>query len=192
MRTLTRDAMLGGHRHQGGLEMEATIRHGADTELLAWLARSGIRHELHEHPEAFTARGTAFTEGIDPHTFAKVVGVETDTGHRMLFVLEATDDVDLHKARVILGARRVRLLTEAELAALAPGSETGAMPAVGMLYGLPVLADEAIRGLDALTFNAGSHHISVRVDCAEWAEAAGVLYADLAHDVDTLPAWARS
>ena len=172
--------------------MEATIHAGADPELLAWLARSGIRHELHDHVEAFTARGAAFTEGLDPHAFAKVVGVETELGHRMLFVLEATDHVDLHKAKVILGARKVRLLTESELAELAPGSETGAMPAVGLLVGLPVLADEAIKGLTDLTFNAGSHHVSGTVDRAGWERAAGVLYADLAQDADELPAWARS
>jgi Ala-tRNA(Pro) deacylase len=171
--------------------MDATF-HGADTELLAWLARTGVTHQLHEHAAAYTAQGAAFAEGVDPHRFAKVVGVETDTHSRMLFVLRASDHVDLHKARVILGARKVRLLSEPELAEVAPTSEMGALPAVGMLYGLPVIADEAIKGLPDLTFNAGSHRVSVHVDRAAWERAAGVLYADLAQDEDDRPNWARS
>lgn len=171
--------------------MDATI-HGADPGLLAWLTSSGIRYELHEHAEAFTARGAAITEGVDPHRYVKVVAVEADAGERLLFVLEASDRVDLHKAKVILGARGVRLLPEPELMEVVPSSEPGALPAVGKPYGLPVIADEAIRGLPDVMFSAGSRHLSVKLDRREWEQAAGIVYADLAQDEDELPAWARS
>jgi Ala-tRNA(Pro) deacylase len=179
-------------QQQGGLKMDARTAHGgADSELLAWLDRSGVRYVVHEHGEALSAYGAAIADAVDPHTFAKVVGVETDAGERVLVVVEATDQVDLHKAKVILGARKVRLMTEEEIAAVAPTSEVGALPAVGQLYGLPMLADEAIRGVGSVTFNAGSHHVSVRMERAAWERATGVTYADLARDEDTLPAWAR-
>lgn len=172
--------------------MDASTIHGiADARLLAWLARSGVRYVIHEHGAAFTARGAALAEAIDPHTFAKVVGVETETGHRMLIVVEATDQVDLHKARVVLGSKKLRLLTEPELAAIAPGCEVGAMPAVGLLYDLPMMADDAIRRVNELSFNAGSHRVSVRMDRAGWEHAAGVMYADLAQDPDTTHVWGR-
>ncbi len=161
-------------------------------DLLDWLARKGVEYEIHEHGEAFTARGAATAEGVDPRTFAKVVGVTTDDGRRVLCVLDATDHLDLHKARRVLGASDVRLLTEAGLTALAPRCEIGAIPAAGALFALTTYADYAVRDDPAISFNAGSHRFSARVDRASWDRACGVVYGDLAAESDTRPAWARS
>jgi Ala-tRNA(Pro) deacylase len=160
--------------------------------LLEWLERHDVEHEVHEHPEAFTARGTARAEGVDPRTFAKVVAVGTDDGRTILLVVDAEDRVDLHKARRAIGAGDLRLLSEVELAALAPGCELGAVPAVGELFGLPTIADHAVRDDLEISFDAGSHRFSVRVDRAAWERAAGVTYADLADERDAAPAWMRS
>lgn len=159
--------------------------------LLDWLAKHDVDHEVHEHPEAFTARQTASAEGVDPATFAKVVLVATEDGRGVMFVVDAIDQVDLHKARVALDAADVRLLSEPEAARLTPGCETGAVPALGALWDLPMVADFAVRDDPAISFNAGSHHFSVRVDRAAWERASGVVYADLALDDDARPAWAR-
>jgi Ala-tRNA(Pro) deacylase len=160
--------------------------------LLAWLDEHAVQHELHEHPEAYTAMGTAHAEGVDPHTFAKVVGVQTDDGRRVLIVLDATDHLDLRKAREALAAHEVRLMTEAELVTLAPECAAGALPAVGALYGVPVYADHAVRSDPMISFNAGDHRFSVRVDRAAWERAAEVRYADLAEATDRRPAWVLS
>ncbi len=121
-----------------------------------------------------------------------MVGVAADDGRKALFVVDAPDRVDLHKARGVLGARDVRLLTEAELAELASGCEVGAMPAVGAVFGLPMYTDYAVGDDAEISFNAGTHRYSVRVDRAAWERAAHVHYADLAVDADDRPAWARS
>jgi Ala-tRNA(Pro) deacylase len=160
--------------------------------LLDWLAENDVEHEIHEHVQAYTAESTARAEGVDPRTFAKVIGVRTDDGRHALLVLDATDHVDLHKASAVLDAREVKLLTESELSTLAPGCEAGAMPAVGSLFGLEMHADYAVRDDSAISFNAGSHRFSVRVDRSGWERATGVRYADLASESDTRPAWARS
>ena len=160
--------------------------------LLDWLADHDIEYELHQHDPAFTARATAAAEGVDPRTFAKVVAVASPDGRGALVVLDATDQVDLRKARRTLGASDVRLLTEPELTALAPGCELGAIPAVGSLFGLTTYADYAVRDDPEISFNAGSHRFSARVDRAGWERACGVVYADLAADADSGPAWARS
>jgi Ala-tRNA(Pro) deacylase len=157
-------------------------RQGPHPVLLDWLVNGAIEHEVHEHTETFTARETARAEGVDPRTFAKVVGVATDDGRTVLLVLDATDQVDLHKARRALSARDVRLLDEAELAILAPGCDTGAIPAVGALFDLPMYADYAVREDYDISFNAGSHRFTVRVERAAWERATGVEYADLAED----------
>ena len=165
---------------------------GPHQQLMSWLAERGIEHERHEHAAAFTARETAHAEGVDPRTFAKVVGVRTDDDRNYLLILDATDQVDLVKAGAALFARRVRLLTEAELAALAPDCEPGTIPAVGVLFHVPMVADYAVREDRDISFNAGSHRWSVRVDRFAWERATAVRYADLAINRNDLPAWARS
>lgn len=160
--------------------------------LLDWLVAHGVDHDVHEHDEAFTAQGTARAERVDPRTFAKVLGVATDDGRSALVVLDAPDHLDLGKAREVLGAREVRLLGEGEMTALAPGCAAGAMPAVGSLFGLAMYADHAVRDDPAISFNAGSHRFSVRVDRAAWERASGVLYADFAAESDARPTWATS
>lgn len=160
--------------------------------LLSWLAERAIEHEVHEHTQTFTARATASAEGVDPRSFAKVVGVRTDDDRTFLLVVDATDHIDLVKASRALYARDVRLLTEADLAALAPDCEAGAIPAVGILFHVPMIADYAVREDRDISFNAGSHRFSVRVDRSAWEQATAVRYADLAAESDTRPAWARS
>lgn len=48
--------------------------------LVEWLEAEGIEYEVHEHQPSFTATGTALVEGVDPHSFAKVVWVRSDEG----------------------------------------------------------------------------------------------------------------
>jgi Ala-tRNA(Pro) deacylase len=169
-----------------------TTLSGPHMSLLDWLARNDVEFEVREHEEAFTARASARAEGVDPRTFAKVVGVMTEDGRKVLLVLDATDHVDLSKAANALFTDRVRLLSESELTDLAPGCEAGAMPAVGKLYGLPTYADQAVRDDRDISFNAGGHRFTVRVDREAWEKAARVRYADLALDSDRRPAWDRA
>ena len=174
------------------LTTPADARQGALPRLLDWLRDQDIEHEVHEHRETFTAQSTAHAEGIDPRTFAKVVGVRTDDGRTVLLIVDAPDHVDLGKACEALFAAKVRLLTEADLLALAPDCEAGAIPPVGELFGVPMVADYAVREDRDISFNAGTHHASVRVDRSGWERATGVRYANIATDIDSRPAWARS
>ncbi len=167
-----------------------TTATGPHQGLLDWLAGRRIEYEVREHPETFTAEATARAEHLDPRRFAKVVGVATDDGRRALLVVDANDHVDLVRARHVLGAGDVRVLTEAEFAALAPDCEPGTVPPVAELFGIPVFADFALREAPEVAFHAGSHHYSVHVDRAAWERTAGIAYADLAQD-DGQPAWAR-
>jgi Ala-tRNA(Pro) deacylase len=160
--------------------------------LLDWLADQRIEYEIHPHDPTFTARATATAEGIDPQTFAKVVAVASHDERAAFVILDATDQLDLGKAREVMGSNEVRLLSEPELTALAPGCEVGAIPAVGALFGLTTYADYAVRDDPEISFNAGSHRFSARVERARWERACNVIYADLAEDADAGPAWARS
>lgn len=120
-------------------------RTGPHAGLLDWLAGRHVEHELHEHPETFTAEATARAEHLDPHLFAKAVGVVASDGRQVLLLVDADDHVDLVKARRALGVDDVRVMTESEFAALAPDCEAGTVPPIPELFGVPVCADFAIR-----------------------------------------------
>jgi len=168
-----------------------TIR-GPHAGLIEWLAKHGVGYEVHEHALTFTAREAARAEGVDPVTFAKTLGVVTADGRRALLVLEATDHLDLVKARRALDSGHVRLLTEAELLEMAPDCAVGTMPPIGEFYDVSVVADHALAADAQISFHAGSHRFAVRVDRMAWEREAVVRYADLAENIDSRPLWARS
>jgi Ala-tRNA(Pro) deacylase len=159
---------------------DQTVPSGPFRGLLDWLGANGVGYELHEHPTTFTARETARAEHLNPAAFAKAVGVVADDSRRALVVMDANDHVDLLKARKVLVAKDVRLMTEAELAESCPGCDVGATPAVGAVFGLPMYVDEAIRDVPVLTFHAGSHRYTVHVDRPAWERALGIKYVGLA------------
>ena len=163
---------------------------GPHPGLIDWLAGRRVEYEIREHPEAFTAEAAALADHLDPHRFAKVVGVAADDGRSALLVVEATDHVDLAKARQVLGAHDVRILTEQEFAELAPDCEPGSIPPVPELFGVPVYVDSSLHDANEVAFAAGSRTFSVHVDRRTWERASGIVYADLARDTGR-PVWAR-
>ena len=160
--------------------METPVLKVPMKSLVTWLESSGVDYELHEHDRSLTAMATARAEGVDPHTFEKVVWVRSADGGDALIVLDANDHLDLRKAKDVLRSGKVTLVTEDELKKLTPDCDPGAMPAVGSLFGLPTYADLHVCDAAEISFNAGTHTLAVRVDRAAWEKALGVIYADLA------------
>lgn len=160
-------------------------------ELIDWLRDHQVEFELHEHATTYTARATARAEGVSPETFAKTIGVAAEDGRRFLLVLDATDHVDLGRARHLLNVPKLRLMREDELGELAPSCDVGAIPPIP-LWDVPIHADYAVRADPEISFPAGTHEHSVRVDREAWESAVGVQYGDLAVPQDDRPLWARS
>jgi prolyl-tRNA editing enzyme YbaK/EbsC (Cys-tRNA(Pro) deacylase) len=103
-------------------------------------------------------------------------------------VVGALDRLDLRKVARALHVEEARLLDEHELAAFTTGTEVGAVPAIGDLFGVRVYADYTIYEAPELTFPAGSHAYTVTVDRAVWSRAARVVFVDLIDDEDR-PVW---
>jgi Ala-tRNA(Pro) deacylase len=172
--------------------MTGPLAEGVMPSLVEWLRAEDIPYEVHEHDLAFTAAGTARAEGVDPHSFAKVVWVRSDEGGDAFMVLDAVDHLDLHKAAEAMSTRHVRLVPEEEIREAAPGCEVGAMPAIGRLFDVPTFADHALARDSQISFNAGSHRAAVRLERSAWERAAGVTYRDLAAHPWREPGWIRS
>ncbi len=147
--------------------------------LLTWLHEREVEYRVHPHSPTFSARATALAEGIDPHTFAKTIVVKADDGRRAVLVLDATDQLDLKAAAQLLGAAHVQLLTEGELAELAPECDLGTLPPFPH-WRIPIYADYGVNADREISFHAGSHAYAVRVARDTWEAAAEVVYGDIA------------
>jgi Ala-tRNA(Pro) deacylase len=136
-----------------------------------WLRAGGVAYELVEHEPVYTSaeaarvRGTALADGAK----ALVVRAEERYVH---LVLPGHLKVDNARLREILGTRRVRFATPEELLALT-GCTPGSVPPCGQLFGLPVLVDEALTARERITFNAGSHAVSVTMPSDAFVRLSG-------------------
>lgn len=159
--------------------MASVIPSPIDERLRGWLEGHEIAYQIHEHPLAYTALATAHAEGVDPATFAKVVGVRTDEGRVALVVIDAVDALDLRKVADLVGSP-VSLMSERELAEACPDWEVGTVPPVPSLAGEQVFADEGIRADEYISFHAGSHRVAVRLERSAWEQASEITYGDVA------------
>jgi Ala-tRNA(Pro) deacylase len=132
----------------------------------------GIPFEELHHPEAYTAQHVAQREHFSGHRVAKVVVVMADDNPVEL-ILPASRHVDLERARVVLGARDMRLATEAEMARFFTDCEVGAIPALRHWKGVRVLMDRSPNVEGDILFQAGTHLDAVRLDFRRWYELVG-------------------
>jgi len=86
----------------------------------------------------------------------------------VMVVLPASCRVDTAALARALGEPSVSFLPEAEIQALFPDCEVGAMPPFGQLYGLPVWVDACFPSKGEFDFQAGNHHEVVRIRYADF------------------------
>jgi Ala-tRNA(Pro) deacylase len=147
--------------------------------LVRWLRESGVAFEVLAHEpvrtseEAARVRGTALEDG------AKALVVRADDRH-VHVVLPAHLRLDNAALRALLGTRKVRFATADELLELT-GCAPGAVPPFGNLFGLPVVADEALAARDRIVFNAGSNAVSIAMAAADFLRLSGATIRRIAH-----------
>jgi Ala-tRNA(Pro) deacylase len=141
------------------------------TPLWVWkaLGRRGIPYEELRHRPAYTARQVARREHVSAGRVAKVVLVLAD-GRPVELVLPANRRVNLEKVRAALGAREVRLASEAEVARVFTECEVGAAPALRHWAGVDVLMDRSLTVVGPILLQAGTHEDAVRLNFRDWYE----------------------
>ena len=135
--------------------------------LTQYLDERGIKYQIREHRSTFTAQEMAAEEHIPGASVAKPVLVKADKKFYMC-VLPACCKVDLDALKRQLGAKKVDLADEKELAALFSDCALGAEPPFGNLYNLTTIMDESLQEDKEIVFQAGSHEQAIRMSMADY------------------------
>ena len=136
--------------------------------LKAMLDEAKVPFEVYNHALAYTAQEIAAKQHFSGNEMAKVVMLEVDD-KLVMGVIRGNDKISLNEVRESLGARHVRLATEAEFIARFPECEIGAMPPFGNLFGLKVYVDGALAKDEYIYFNAGNHVQTVQMTYQDFA-----------------------
>jgi Ala-tRNA(Pro) deacylase len=147
--------------------------------LTSFLDAEGITYELLPHTHTERAVEEAIALGVSPESVAKTLVLTVPDGY-VRAVLPASDRLDLHKVRDLIGAssKQVHLASEDDLARDYAEFELGAVPPVGGRRD-PVLVDPAIVEQDAVVFEAGDHKESIRLETGVLERLAGVRVAEI-------------
>ncbi|MBB3169526.1 aminoacyl-tRNA deacylase [Simiduia aestuariiviva] len=131
-----------------------------------YLESRQIPHDVVDHPQTQSSLQTARSARIAPSQLAKAVVVKEDDQFIMcilpathLLVLEWLD-------RERSGSHRLAL--ESELDTLFPDCATGAIPALGQVYGMKVIWDNSLNNHKEIYFEAGNHRQLVHLDTEEF------------------------
>lgn len=130
-----------------------------------------IPYSIEEHDVAYTAQEVAALTHIKGKEMVKSVVLVAD-GRHVLCAVPATRRIDFTMLKQLLGAKSVRLAEEKEFATDFPDCELGAMPPLGELYEVQLLAAEPIKSDDEVAFNAGTHREVIRMNRADWESLA--------------------
>lgn len=132
---------------------------------------AGIPYRTVMHWRSDSARGEAAALGTDPREVAKTIVLSTPDGF-VRAVVRASDRIDLHKVRALLGAH-VALATEEELAGAYPEYELGAVPPIVDGHADPILIDTRLRDFPLVYIEGGSHEQSLLVRTSDLIDQDG-------------------
>jgi len=140
-------------------------------DVVKWLKKGKVKFQLRHHPARFTAQEVAAAEHITGEEVAKVVIVRADDRFAMC-VLPATHTLAMDRLKGALGAKKVRLATEDEMAALFPDCEIGAMPPFGTEYGIDTCVEECLAQDEEILIPAGTHQDSILLSWTDYERLA--------------------
>lgn len=164
------------------MRSRALTAHEGAAVLSAYLSARGVKHDIVEHEAAFTAASEARAAAVPPDHAAKTV-VLRDQGGYLLALVPASDRLDVHKLRDVLGAgKSLRLAREPEIAEHFMQFDLGAVPPVGSTSFVGEVIDRRLAALDRMLCSSGDHRHSVMVSPADVIRLAGARVADICED----------
>jgi Ala-tRNA(Pro) deacylase len=151
----------------------------ATTDLKHELDRAKLEYEVIEHRRTETAAEEARAIGVPAERVAKTIVLVTADNRYVRTVIPASAHLDLHKVRQLLGDKRARLATEAELVLAFPMYELGAVPPFGIPAGDSVVFDRRLAQQKSVVLEAGSHNDSLSMNTADLLALTTAQVADI-------------
>lgn len=146
------------------------------------LTSRSAKYHVVSHQPRFTAQEAAESAHVSGKHFAKAVllrrAIPDGLSHYLLAVVPAHEEVNLDRLSNVLG-EPVRLATESEAERLFPGVELGALPPLGELAGIPVVADACLRNAGWIVFHGGALDELVEMTWREYERLAMPIVVDM-------------
>ncbi len=140
------------------------------TRLKKYLREREASYDLVTHPHSEHSMETAEKAHVPGDALAKGVLVKDDEGY-LLVVLPSDYHIELDTLKKLL-KQEVAMVDEVTLGAVFGDCEVGAVPPVGMAYGLKTIWDptSSLGKLDEIYFEAGDHQNLVRMSGVQFHE----------------------
>jgi Ala-tRNA(Pro) deacylase len=139
------------------------------SRLSNYLIRRGIHYDVMSHFHSHSSAETARSAHVPPHRLAKSVVLEDDDGCVMA-VVPADARVNVDALARMLGRDSLHLSDEQRLCELFPDCDRGAVPAVGMAWGMDTIVDESLEENPELFIEAGDHDMLIKMSQHQFRE----------------------
>lgn len=126
------------------------------SRLSSYLEQRGTHYDVCEHEHSRSSAETARTAHVRPHQLAKSVIVE-DAAGCVMAVVPADRSVKLGQLSRLLDRRKLRLADESHVASLVADCERGAVPALGMAWGIETAVDDELEASAVVYIEGGDH-----------------------------------
>lgn len=128
-----------------------------------YMAEHGCHYEVLTHAHSHNSMQTAQLAHVPGERLAKSVMLEDDEGGFVMAVIPSSHHVRLGQLSRELN-RPLHLATEDELPALFSDCERGAIPPVGMAYGISTVVDDSLAEQPDVYFEAGDHELLIHME----------------------------
>ena len=136
-------------------------------KLRQYLDRRGVVYEIVPHVPTVSALQNALVCHIPAERLAKAVLLDTEDDY-LLAVLPSDRRVELEELREELG-QKPHLANEQQLASVFDDCAFGAVPGLGLGYGVATIVDDSLEAQPEVYFEGGDHATLVHMDQAEFA-----------------------
>lgn len=138
------------------------------TTVARYLGLQRLPYEVIPHKRTSGSLRSARAAAIPPRQLVKGVLLEVE-GQYMLAVLPSARHLHLGELRRQLD-RDLAMATEHEVTMVFRDCDPGAVPALGLAYGVETIWDESLGYLDDLYFEAGDHEHLVHMRTRDYME----------------------
>lgn len=127
------------------------------TRLSSYLDQHDTEYDVRSHELSRTSAETARSAHIQPHQLAKSVVLEDEEGC-IIAVLPADASVKLSELSELLDRKSLKLSKENRIAEIFSDCDRGAVPAIGMAWGVETIVDDDLGANNEEVFMESGDH----------------------------------